>query len=269
MFRFINSSIPRRISFMPATERILQIHNMVSTQKKSHSTVAFIGGGNMAEAIIGGMVSSGHPSACITFSDLAEQRREYMKSKYPDIQSSADNLAVIANADVVILAVKPQVLHTVVTGIADTLQVNKPLVVSIVAGIAAADIDRWIGGSQSAIVRCMPNTPALVGEGAAGLYATETVTAQQKNMAEKIVDAIAKESTWVENETLIDAVTAISGSGPAYFFLIMEAMGESHLKLLRINARAMLDRVPGDIYNFSLFFRNVGINLVYIFFWSF
>lgn len=195
----------------------------------------------MAEAIIGGMVSSGHPSSCITFSDLAEQRRDYMKSKYPDIESSADNLAVIAKADVVILAVKPQVLHTVVTGIADTLQANKPLVVSIVAGIAAADIDRWIGGSQSSIVRCMPNTPALVGEGAAGLYATETVTNQQKDMAEKIVQSIAKEYSWVESESLIDAVTAISGSGPAYFFLIMEAMENAGVEagLSREDAKAL------------------------------
>ncbi|CAO3659756.1 unnamed protein product [Umbelopsis ramanniana] len=208
---------------MPATERILHIHNMVSPQK-AHSTIAFIGGGNMAEAIIGGLVSSGHPSSSISFSDLAQERRDYMKSKYPSIKSSADNLDVVADAEVVILAVKPQVLHNVVNGIAPALQTGKPLVISIVAGIAAADINRWIGGGESAIVRCMPNTPALVGEGAAGLYATPAVTEAQMGLAEKIVNAISKQTIWVDSESQIDTVTAISGSGPAYFFLIMEAM---------------------------------------------
>jgi len=239
MFRRASQTIRRPFRHMPATERIVQIHNMVSAQK-AHSTIAFIGGGNMAEAIIGGLVSSGHPTSSISFSDLAEQRREYMKSKYPQIKSSADNLSVIANAEVVILAVKPQVLYNVVSGIAEALQARKPLVISIVAGIAAADINRWIGGSESAIVRCMPNTPALVGEGAAGLYATEVVTIQQKNLTEQIVEAVAKEYSWVETESQIDAVTAISGSGPAYFFLIMEAMGESYFIFLMDYARASL-----------------------------
>jgi len=195
----------------------------------------------MAEAIIGGLVASGHPSSNISFSDLAQERRDYMKSKYPSITSSPDNLEVIADAEVVILAVKPQVLHNVVNGISQTLQARKPLIISIVAGIAAADINRWVGGSESAIVRCMPNTPALVGEGAAGLYATEVVTNAQKNLAEKIVNAVSKETIWVATENQIDSVTAISGSGPAYFFLIMEAMENAGVEagLSREDAKAL------------------------------
>jgi pyrroline-5-carboxylate reductase len=242
MFRF--ASLTTR-QLMPATERILHIHNMVSAQK-SHPTVAFIGGGNMAEAIIGGLVASGHPCSNISFSDLAQERRDYMNSKYPSITSSPDNLEVIADAEVVILAVKPQVLHNVVNGISQTLQARKPLIISIVAGIAAADINRWIGGSESAIVRCMPNTPALVGEGAAGLYATEVVTNAQKNLAEKIANAVSKETIWVATENQIDSVTAISGSGPAYFFLIMEAMGESYFSKLMDHARTNGDRFPKE-----------------------
>lgn len=195
----------------------------------------------MAEAIIGGLVASGHPSSSVSFSDLAEERRDYMKSKYPNIKSSADNLDIVADAEIVILAVKPQVLHNVVSGVASALQARKPLVISIVAGIAAADIDRWIGGGQNAIVRCMPNTPALVGEGAAGMYATEVVTDAQMSLAEKIVNAISKQTVWVESESQIDAVTGISGSGPAYFFLIMEAMENAGVEagLSREDAKAL------------------------------
>jgi pyrroline-5-carboxylate reductase len=206
--------------------------HMVSTtlnsvsKKVSKPIISFIGGGNMAEAILCGLQSSGHPGSHLRYSEPFDQRLEYMQSKYPDMVGSRDNHQVCDGADVVILAVKPQVLRSVVSDLG-YLVTNKPdlLIVSIAAGITTKDIYKWLNISTPAsIVRCMPNTPALVGEGAVGLFATDHVDQDQRNMTEEIMKAVAKQVSWVEDESLIDTVTGISGSGPAYFFLIMEAM---------------------------------------------
>ncbi|KAI7866244.1 pyrroline-5-carboxylate reductase [Spinellus fusiger] len=179
----------------------------------------------MAEAILGGLSSAGHPPALLCYSEPYEARRHYMQSKYPSIQSQQDNHTAVQGADVIVLAVKPQVMRTVVQDLAPTLAKNRTaLIISIAAGITTADILRWIQCDTVAVVRCMPNTPALLGEGAVGLYATQQVNAAQRSTTEGIMTAIAKQVSWVEKEGLIDAVTGVSGSGPAYFFLMMEAM---------------------------------------------
>lgn len=198
----------------------------ISSHLSTHPTVSFIGGGNMAEAILCGLQSSGHPGAKLKYSEPFAERLTYMQNKYPEMVGTADNFQVIDGADVVILAVKPQVLRQVLSSCSDVLLKNpSTLIISIAAGITTQDMHRWLHTDQPTnIVRCMPNTPSLLGEGAAGLFATDGVTQQQREVAENIMRAVAKEVLWVEDEAQIDSVTGISGSGPAYFFLIMEAM---------------------------------------------
>lgn len=221
------------INKMPLSLQRLQLltsHMVSSTTKLSiqtKPTISFIGGGNMAEAILAGLQSSGHPSSLLRYSEPFQERLHYMQSKYPQLVSSKDNCEIVQGSDVVILAVKPQVLRSVVTNDLSKLIKTNPslLIISIAAGITTQDIYKWLNTEESAsIVRCMPNTPALVGEGAVGLYATQSVNAEQRETAEGIMKSIAKQVSWVSKESLIDTVTGISGSGPAYFFLIMEAM---------------------------------------------
>ncbi|KAI8388669.1 pyrroline-5-carboxylate reductase dimerization-domain-containing protein [Radiomyces spectabilis] len=198
-----------------------------STQPSSaRPIISFIGGGNMAEAILGGLQASGHPGSRLRYSEPLDERRKYMQTKYPELVGSADNEAVVEGADVVILAVKPQVLRNVISSLAPSFLKNPSmLLISIAAGISTKDMLRWLNTDQAvSIVRCMPNTPALVGEGAVGLYATQAVSQEQRSTTEAIMRAVAKQVSWVESEASIDTVTGISGSGPAYFFLIMEAM---------------------------------------------
>ncbi len=190
--------------------------------------LTFIGGGNMARSLIGGLLNNGWLAYQITVSDPDPEQPSRLYALDSGLNVTADNIAAVANADVVVLAVKPQILQTVCRELATTLQVNKPLVISIAAGIRSVDIDRWLGGHMP-IVRSMPNTPALVQSGATGLFANATVTPEQRELAETLLRAVGV-TVWVEQEDLLDAVTALSGSGPAYFFLIMEALqaaGES------------------------------------------
>lgn len=187
--------------------------------------IAFIGGGNMAEAILGGLYRF-YPHNLLRFSEPLDERREYMSQKYPDVWSTNDNQEVVQGADMIILAVKPQVLRPVVQDVANVLRQSRPLVISIAAGIETAAIVRWLGADDIPVVRIMPNTPALIGEGAVGLFATTIVTQEQRQLTEQLMGAISKQLSWVEDESLIDTITGVSGSGPAYFFLIMEAMGK-------------------------------------------
>lgn len=215
-------------SIMPSTNLPSNTHYL---------TIAFIGGGNMAEAIAGGLLANGYPTHKIRVSEPFPDRVRYLNERYPSLNVVADNHAAVRGADdpdttalradVVVLAVKPQILSTVVLNLAPTMQAVNPLVISIAAGIRTEDILRWAGSEDVALVRCMPNTPALVLEGAAGLYATSNVSGEQKETAERILGAVSKKVCWVPKESALDAVTAVSGSGPAYFFLLMEAMGKS------------------------------------------
>lgn len=192
------------------------------------NTIAFIGAGNMASALIGGMIANGYPAEKIIATDLSEERLAALKNEH-GIQTSTDNAQTVLNADCVVLAVKPQVLKEVATAIAPQVQEKTPLLVSIAAGIRSDDLERWLGGNVS-LVRSMPNTPALLQTGATGLFANSQVNDNQKELAESLMNAVGI-TLWVDNESQIDAVTAVSGSGPAYFFLVMEAMSAAGEKL--------------------------------------
>ncbi|MCY6413373.1 pyrroline-5-carboxylate reductase [Acinetobacter sp. VNH17] len=184
-----------------------------------NQNICFIGGGNMAQALIGGLLSRGLPTTRITVSDPIEQIRHVLEEK--GIQTTTDNAEAIKNADVVVLAVKPQVLATVLQPLKGLL--SDKLVISIIAGAEIQTISDLIGGGSQRIVRVMPNTPALVQTGAHGIYAPEAVGVQDRELSSQILAATGL-TIWVDNEAQIDAVTAVSGSGPAYFFYLMESM---------------------------------------------
>jgi pyrroline-5-carboxylate reductase len=189
------------------------------------SQLAFIGGGNMASALIGGLVAKGIEAQQIIASDVLPESLQRLEAVAP-VRTTTDNETAIANADVVVLAVKPQVMKQVLEPLAGTLQRRRPLLISIAAGIEIHSIEQWSGAAGGAvlpIVRCMPNTPALVQLGATGLFANAAVSAAQRALAEKILSAVGI-ALWLDAEAQLDAVTAVSGSGPAYFFLVMEAM---------------------------------------------
>ena len=179
------------------------------------TNIAFIGGGNMASCIIGGMLANGFSAQQIRVSDPGDQARANIQEAY-GIAATTDNHAAVAGADIVILAVKPQVMGPVVSELAPSLS-STSAVVSIAAGIQIADLQSWLGDSQ-AIVRAMPNTPAMVRTGATGLFANPLLTASRKSPLRAIFNAVGI-ACWVDSEAQIDAVTAVSGSGPAYYFL--------------------------------------------------
>jgi pyrroline-5-carboxylate reductase len=185
-----------------------------------NTRISFIGGGNMARSIIGGLISQGYSAENLTASDpnadiLTALTRDF------GVQTTVDNVTAVAEAQVVVLAVKPQVMKAVCLGLAPQLPAQC-LVISIAAGVSCGSLKQWLG-AQRHIVRAMPNTPALVLAGASGLYAAEGVTTEEKALAEQLLNAVGTVA-WVAEENLIDAVTAVSGSGPAYFFLLLEAM---------------------------------------------
>ncbi|KHN68631.1 pyrroline-5-carboxylate reductase [Acinetobacter calcoaceticus] len=179
--------------------------------------ICFIGGGNMAQALIGGLISRGLPPTRITVSDPVEQIRQLLQEK--EVHVTQDNVAAIQNADVVVLAVKPQVLATVLRPLKGLL--SDKLVISIIAGAEIQTISNLIDSDR--IVRVMPNTPALVQTGAHGIYANDVVGTSDRELTSQILAATGL-TIWVNSEAQIDAVTAVSGSGPAYFFYLMESM---------------------------------------------
>ncbi len=183
--------------------------------------LTFIGGGNMASSLIGGLIADHLDPASITVSDTNPDVLERLRERY-GVHIAADNVEAAVEAEVIVLAVKPQILHEVCTGLAGLLQTRAALVVSVVAGVRCEDISRWLGG-EVAVVRAMPNTPALVQTGATALYANAAVSENQRDLAESILRA-AGLTLWVDDEAQMDAVTALSGSGPAYFFRMMESM---------------------------------------------
>jgi pyrroline-5-carboxylate reductase len=193
-----------------------------------HKQIAFIGAGNMAGALIRGLLADGVPAENLIATDLSIEQCKALEAA-TGIRTLQDNAAAVAEADVVVLAVKPQVLRDVALGIADQVQKHRPLVVSIAAGIRCDALDAWLGG-DTALIRTMPNTPAMIQCGATALYATAAVSDQQRQQAESLMRAVGL-AQWVEDEAMIDAVTALSGSGPAYFFLVIEAMEAAGRKL--------------------------------------
>ncbi|MEC9484006.1 MAG: pyrroline-5-carboxylate reductase [Halomonas sp.] len=192
------------------------------------SQVTFIGAGNMASAIFGGMIDNGYPAEAITATSPDEAQLAPLRERY-GIRTSTDNATAVANADVVVLAVKPQIMHDVCVDLRDAVQARKPLIVSVAAGLSAETLDTWLGGGL-AVIRCMPNTPSLVGAGASGLYANARVSDDQRQLATALLEAVGIVE-WVDEESLLEAVTAVSGSGPAYFFLVFEALEEAGKRL--------------------------------------
>lgn len=225
--------------------------------RRMHSTrIAFIGGGNMARSLIGGLLGAGWRGRALTVAEPAADARAQLQRRFGDagVACVADNAAAVesaagdgdaaadarmdavadsaAAAAVVVLAVKPQVMRQAVESAGAELRRRRPLIISVAAGIRCADIARWAGGGgdELALVRAMPNTPALVNAGVSGLFANRRVTPPQRALAESILRAVG-ETLWVDDEALIDTVTGISGSGPAYLFKWMEllaAAAEAH-----------------------------------------
>lgn len=191
-------------------------------------TIGFIGGGNMATSLISGLIASGHSPQQIWVSDPAQATLQAHRDNL-NINVSTSNNAIVEEVDVVVLAVKPQVLREIALEIAQAVQNKNTLIVSVAAGISQTSLSKWLG-TDVAIVRCMPNTPALVLTGATALHANAKVDENQKDLAENILRAVGL-ALWVDDEAQLDAVTAVSGSGPAYFFLLMEAMEQAALDM--------------------------------------
>ena len=190
--------------------------------------ISFIGGGNMAQALISGLVSCGVKPSLITVADPNSEAREQLAAKgLNTIDPTADAKAAVINADIVVLAVKPQVMKAVVSSFADVL--DKQLVISVAAGLSTALLSNMLGG-YSNIVRAMPNTPAMIQMGATGLYGTDNISAEQKQLATAVMEASGL-VMWVDNEEHMHAVTAVSGSAPAYMFYFIEAMVDGAVAL--------------------------------------
>ena len=202
---------------------------MNSSTHSACSSITFIGSGNMASSIIGGLIEQGYPANAITACDPNPESLSSLATRF-GINTSTDNDNASRYCDVIVLAVKPQILSLVCKAMKTTLanRTEQPLIISVAAGIGSTQIQKWLD-QEIAIVRCMPNTPALVQQGASGLFANSHTSAQQQQIAETLLNAVGY-TTWVTNEELIDAVTAVSGSGPAYFFLLMEAMINAGVK---------------------------------------
>lgn len=188
----------------------------------TRETIAFIGGGHMASSLIAGLVSDGYDPAHLIVSEPEADKRDQLASYY-GVQVTADNTQAQAEADVVLLCVKPQMAHLVCTCLGQALTTKVPLYISVMAGIRERSIQDWLGGGHRPLVRTMPNTPAMIQAGAIVLHASPEVSPGQRNRAETIMRAGGL-TRWVDREDLLDSVTAVSGSGPAYFFLLMEEL---------------------------------------------
>lgn len=195
----------------------------MNTQK-----IGFIGGGNMASSLISGLIASGHSPQDLWVSDINQDALKVLAENL-NVNTSTNNDDIINAVDVVVLAVKPQILSTVAKNATPSIQQKQPLVVSIAAGISQQSLSQWLG-NNIAIVRCMPNTPALVLTGATALHANAQVTAEQHDLAENIMRSVGI-ALWVNDESELDVVTAVSGSGPAYYFLLMEAMEKAAIEM--------------------------------------
>jgi pyrroline-5-carboxylate reductase len=187
----------------------------------SNGHIAFLGGGNMGRALIGGLLRRGTRPEHISVGESFAAVRDTLSADF-GIQATTDNAAAIEAASVVVVAVKPQIAADVLTPLQPVLQRTRPLVISIAAGIRIAAIEAWCGAGVP-VVRAMPNRPALVGAGATGLFAPASVSSAQRDTAEKVMQAVG-EVVWVGSEDHLDVVTALSGSGPAYFFLLAELL---------------------------------------------
>lgn len=186
--------------------------------------IAFIGGGNMARSLVGGLVAGGRAPDTIRVAEPVAAVRESLAADL-GVRVFATAAEAVDGAGTWVFAVKPQVMREVCAGLADAAQATRPLVVSIAAGITIAQLERWLGGAAG-VVRAMPNTPALLGAGVTGLHANARVDADGRAAAQALL-ASAGKTVWIDDEALMDAVTGTSGSGPAYVFLLAEAMEDA------------------------------------------
>lgn len=192
------------------------------------ATIAFIGGGNMAASLIGGLIADGYPADRIRVADPDLARCQGLNERF-GVHTGADNQAAAQGAAAVVLAVKPQLVQEVAKALGPGLRDSKVLWLSIAAGVQVTDLARWLSG-EAAVVRAMPNTPALVQTGATALYANRYVRDDQRDLAESLMRAVGI-TRWLDDERLMDAVTAVSGSGPAYFFLLIEHLQAAGVRL--------------------------------------
>lgn len=210
------------------------------SQVPADSKIVFIGGGNMGQALAGGLLNSGWPAENVTIVDTDPDMSARLKSQFKQCHIFSRTETALASVDIVVLAVKPQAMRLACEQIVAQCQSTRPLVISIAAGTSTKDVDTWLGGGL-AVVRCMPNTPALVQAGTTGMYANSEVSLQQREIAEAVLGSVGF-ALWLQQESLLDVVTAVSGSGPAYFFYLIEAMldaGQS-LGLNEMQARQLV-----------------------------
>lgn len=199
-------------------------------KKTDNKIITFIGAGNMTRSLISGLIQDGS-SLDIRIADPNEKQLSGFQQQWQQVSAFQDNSKAIKNASIIVLAVKPQIMEMVCASLSGIQ--TETLVISIAAGITENNINQWLGGKDNKrlpIVRCMPNTPALVQSGMTGLYANNQVSEQQRSSAESILRAVGT-TLWFKEEQKLDAVTAVSGSGPAYFFLVMEAMQQAAQKM--------------------------------------
>jgi pyrroline-5-carboxylate reductase len=188
----------------------------------STDTLAFIGGGQMARALVGGLIAGGHPPAAIRVADPVASQREAIAGDFPGVVVTAGNAEAAAGAATWVLAVKPQQMRAACVELAALAARTRPLAVSVAAGIRLAELSAWLGPG-AAVVRTMPNRPALLRAGITALVAGPSVGAAERERAGRLLAAVGA-CEWIEDEALMDAVTAVSGSGPAYLFLLVEML---------------------------------------------
>jgi pyrroline-5-carboxylate reductase len=199
-----------------------------SIELLSKAKVGFIGAGNMAASILGGLIHSGLPAESIYVSNPSAGKLEALKEKYPNLNITHDNAEVAENVDYLLLSVKPHIMSSACADFKD-MDLSQKCAISVAAGVTCETLSNILG-ADTPVVRSMPNTPSLIGYGATGLYANDKVTQQQREATSAIFEAVGI-SVWVEEENLIDSVTAVSGSGPAHYFLFMESVVQTGIEL--------------------------------------
>src|SRR3989338_1382619 len=192
-------------------------------------TIAFIGAGHMAESLIHGLISHGYPKKCIWATNRSVERLDFLKQKY-QIYTTENNAEGAKKAEVLLLTVKPQDTVKALDSLKVVVKEQKPLVISIITGWTIKSIQNYLQCEKLAIIRCVPNTPALVASGATGLYANRHCTQKQKALGESILRAVGI-TLWIKRENLMSVVTGLSGSGPAYFYAVMEALQQAGVEL--------------------------------------
>lgn len=221
--------------------------------------IGFLGGGNMATAIITGLIRANYPAADILVSDISLEILEPLRQKF-NLNITLDNAELCRQSEVILFAVKPQAIFEILTPLKSILQTNKPLILSIMAGVSISRLQQQIS-MDTKIIRCMPNTPALIQKGITALFAPNFITALEKSIAEKILSSVGH-ILWLEDEKYMNQVTAISGSGPAYFFYLFELLENNnfdlpvlfHQLLTLLDNTKSVAKLPESLQNFPLDF---------------